>query len=89
MNAVLEHTHVMAMPPVPTMMDPSLVSATGDTLGMDLIVLVRNSVSVHQSITQDKMQHIKQFIPTMFNNTLENLIRYSYHEHDVKGGCQF
>ena len=44
MNALLEHTPVMAMQPVPTMMDPSPVSATGDTLGMDLNVQVRNVV---------------------------------------------
>ena len=75
----------MPILPVPTLTDPSLVSATGDTLGMDLIVLVRNSVSVQYCITQDKMQHINQFIPTMFNNTLVNIIRYSYHELDVKG----
>ena len=44
MNALLEHTPVMAMLPVPIMMDPSPASATGDTLGMDLNVQVRNLV---------------------------------------------
>ena len=44
MNALLEHTPVMAMLPVPTMMDPSPAGATGDILGMDLNVQVRNSV---------------------------------------------
>ena len=42
MNALLEHTPVMAMLPVPTMTDPSRVSATADILGMDLNVQVRN-----------------------------------------------
>ena len=81
MNALLKHTPVMPILPVPTLTDPSLVSATQDTLVMDLIVLVRNAV------TQDKLQHIKQFIPTMFNNTLVNLIRYPNNELDVKGVC--
>ena len=44
MNALLEHTPVMAMLSVPTMTDPSPVSATGDILGMDLNVQVRNLV---------------------------------------------
>ena len=44
MNALLEHTPVMAMLPVPTMTDPSPASATGDILGMDLNVQVRNLV---------------------------------------------
>ena len=44
MNALLKHTPVMPILPVPTLTDPSFVSATGGTLGMDLIVLVRNSV---------------------------------------------
>ena len=42
MNALLEHTPVMAILSVPTMMDPSPVSATWDILGMDLNVQVRN-----------------------------------------------